>query len=249
MSLAPTAGPSYSNAAIYGAGFFLNSLVTIKFGTIQIATEKARAPYGKIGAPFMVPSVSPGTYNVTATDAEGNSASATFTVTSRFPGGASPEETSTASYPPTTSKPTTSPTAKSEGFWSPLTIGAFVAAGAGLTVFAFFMWRRRNGAEEMSIEEEPPVYKPQYSPSRTLAVEYRYDQFSYVGQPSKPAATVRPSQPPSYSRPLPRSSMTTPIRQAPSYSKPQPFTKACPHCKRMVRDDYNLCPYCQKRLR
>lgn len=39
------------------------------------------------------------------------------------------------------------------------------------------------------------------------------------------------------------------INQPATSTQPPPYTKICKHCKRTVRDDLNVCPYCYKRLR
>ena len=39
------------------------------------------------------------------------------------------------------------------------------------------------------------------------------------------------------------------INQPATNSLQPPFTKACRHCKRTVKDDLNVCPYCLKRLK
>ena len=47
----------------------------------------------------------------------------------------------------------------------------------------------------------------------------------------------------------PTAHATSKINQPVANAPQPPFTRTCPHCKRTVRDDLNVCPYCLKRLR
>lgn len=243
--LSPIQGPVGTSVTVIGAGFSSNSPVSINFGTTEVATGFSGSMFGRISTSFTIPSVSLGTYTVTATDAAGDYAEATYTVTSKFPTPTAtatqtfptPTATTTATFPTETTwsyptyRPTPSPVPASAGFWSPLVIGVIVTAVIAFIISITFVYRRRS-KQETYLNEELPLYKPKPSaPSKKPPVTTRYNQpSSYSQQTSKPTTTTRPNQPPSY-------------RQLP------PFTKICPHCKQTVKDDYNLCPYCDKKLR
>ena len=156
-------------------------------------------------------------------------------------------------YP--TNQPTKIPIVKSGGFWSPLTIGIVAAALVAFSVSAALFYVRR-GKRKMLFDEERR-FNTQEPPatSNRSAVISRYNQSyqsSYQSQqPARPTQTSRYRQPSSYSH-SPQSSsssVTTPSTQSSSYSQPAPYTKICSHCKRTVRDDQNICPYCDKRLK
>jgi hypothetical protein len=152
----------------------------------------------------------------------------------------------------TSNNPTKSPTVESGGFWSPLTIGILVVALVAFAVPAAFFYARR-GKGKMLLEEERPFIKQELpGASNRSAVSSRYTQSSFQSQqPAKPSGTTRYGQPPSYSSRPQSSSPTVTSRstQPSSYSRQAPYTKICPHCKRAVRNDQNICPYCDKRLR
>ena len=196
--LSSTQGPKGTMVSVTGSGFTSGGSVSINFGTTNVASTSADAS-GGISALFTIPSVSPGTYSVTATGAGGRYAAATFTVTQAISTG------------PSGLYPTQGPIGARTEFWSPLVIVVIVAAIALTTISMAFVYRRR-GKQETSLEEERPIYKPLSAPSK------------------KPTVTSR-------------------ITQSASYSQQPPNTKICPHCKQIVKDDYNVCPYCRKRLR
>lgn len=152
--------------------------------------------------------------------------------------------------------PTTNPTVGSGGFWSPLTIGIIVAALVAFIVPAMFFYVRR-GNRKMLLDEDRP-FNTQELPAASdrSAVVSRYSQSSYQSsyqsqQSARPTETTRYGQQPSYSyRQQPSNASVTPRSTQPSsYSRPPPYTKICPHCKRAVRNDQNVCPYCDKRLK
>ncbi len=175
--------------------------------------------------------------------------------------GTSPSEEPTPTeetwlYP--THRPSPSPAAEAGGFWSPpLIIGLVAVAVVAFLVPTTFLLRRRGNRETLLNEKAPP-YRPEPSAQAgEPAAASQYNQPSYYGQqPSRYPASTRYSQPPSYrqqlSRPpvTPRSGQPSSYYRQPSgYGHQAPFTKICPQCKRVVRDDYNLCPYCDKRLK
>jgi hypothetical protein len=243
LTLGRTQGPVGTIVYVIVTGFG-SKLVNINFETTYV-TASYPIMFGRAATSFAVPSVSPGTYTVTATDTAGGYAAAAFTVTSTYP---TATATATQTFPtqtaPTTTtsptesawwystyQPTPSPVPANAGFWSPLVISVIVTAVASFTISIIFMYRRRS-KQETYLNEELPLYKPtSFAPSKKPTVTTWYNQpSSYSQQSSKPTPTTRPNQPPSYSH-LPS------------------FTKVCPRCKQIVKDDYNLCPYCDKKLK
>lgn len=82
--LNPTSGKVGTIVSVTGEWFSANSRITIKFGTVTPSTTPSLILTGSDGsfsATFTVPNVSPADYTVTATDAKGVSATATFKVT------------------------------------------------------------------------------------------------------------------------------------------------------------------------
>jgi hypothetical protein len=110
----------------------------------------------------------------------------------------------------------------------------------------------------MLLGEERPFNKQEFpAASNRSAVSSRDSQSSYQPSypskvPAKPTETSRYGQPPSYGYRQQQSSpsvTTSSSTQSSSYSRPPPYTKICSHCKKAVRNDQNICPYCDKRLR
>lgn len=81
ITLSPDSGPVGTEVEVSGSGFAANSDVTITFDATQVATTTTDDD-GNFTVTFTVPSATAGAHTVTATDAAGNSASATFTVES-----------------------------------------------------------------------------------------------------------------------------------------------------------------------
>jgi len=165
-----------------------------------------------------------------------------------------PTEEETWAY--TTHRTSPSPIITEAGdFWSPTMItGLVVVAAVAFLVPTAFLLRRRGNKEPLLIEKAPP-YRPEPLAQTGQPAASQYNQPSYYGQQSSryPDST-RYSQPSSYSqqwsRTPPRYGQPSSYNRQPSgYGRRAPFTKVCPQCKRVVRDDYNLCPYCDKRLK
>jgi len=136
-----------------------------------------------------------------------------------------------------------------------------------------FMYMRRSGREPI-MEEEKPVIQPQ-TPSyprtppatstygKPAGIASRYDQFASYGhstshehQAPRPYATstIRsPTGSGSYSAvnsQVPRRSASPPNYSQSNRSSSQPAnTVICRSCRQTVRADYNICPYCKKKLR
>lgn len=106
LDLSPTSGPPGSTVSAYGVGYVSGS-VTVAFNSKDIS-RTTTGMFSRINTGFIVPSVAPGIYDVTATDSAGNRATARFTVTqkgSSSSGSTYYPSTSTASavsVPPTT---------------------------------------------------------------------------------------------------------------------------------------------------
>jgi len=261
MTLTPFRGSGGTWITAYGFGFRPNGQVTISVFTTQLAKVQASSNYGTVHAQFKFPSVAPGTYPITATDDEGNTASAMFTVTggsdytppptvppentplapATSPPWVVPTGTSTWSFP--TLKPSQTPDSKSGGL-SPELIGAIIAVAAVAIILpAFFLVRRRGGKEPLP-DESPPTYKPGMpSVPTTPSATTRYRSPS-----STFSASSRFGPSSSYDRQLTRSSMTL-SHTAPRYGGSSASMRMCPRCKHSVRDYYSVCPYCSNKLK
>jgi hypothetical protein len=79
FSLKPTKGKEGRTVNGTGAGFAALSTVTVTFNGVSIGTEKSNST-GGFGITFTVPDDAAGAYSVVATDASGNSGTATFTI-------------------------------------------------------------------------------------------------------------------------------------------------------------------------
>ncbi len=145
VALNPSSGPAGSQSRVTGSGFSLTSKIIINFGSTQVATTISGGS-GDIGVTFTVPSVSSGTYSVTAYDASGDTASATFDVTQ---GGATTAPTTT---PATTTYPTSTPS---------ITMGSITVvptqARAGTTVTATGSGFTPSGLVSINMGSTPVV--------------------------------------------------------------------------------------------
>jgi hypothetical protein len=229
VSLSPTQGPPGTTVKITGSGFTVGGSASINFGTTYISGPTADGS-GGISATFNIPTMSPGIYTVSISGTGGKYASATFTVTQ------------IGSTPGIGSSSTANPTAKKASFWSAQVIAVIIAIAAIAIVTPIMLIYRRRGKQEMLVEEEYQPYKPQPSPTpiKKTNPASKYDQFP----------TTRYSQAASYSPTLTKKPALTPARNQLGGSVRQQFnTKICPHCRQTIRDDYNVCPVCRKKLR
>lgn len=83
ITLNPVADKAGQTISVTGEWFSADSKITLKFGDIALSTTPTLVLTGSTGsfsATFTVPNVAVGNYTVTATDAKGVSATATFTV-------------------------------------------------------------------------------------------------------------------------------------------------------------------------
>jgi len=184
VTLQPSSGPPGTQVIVYVSNYQTgDTTFSLTFGS---TTEQSiYGGYGETSAsgPLYVPTVATGKYVVTATDQNGVSGTATFTVTqapevvvTAAPTGTSTGTLGTGTSSTTSSVPTNYPVTpyggipSKSGFWSPLAIGivAFVLAVACFTTFVFVR-RGRQGPELASVEEKSS-YKP--SPSFESAQPY-----------------------------------------------------------------------------
>lgn len=84
ININPVAGLTGTTVTVSGQGFAANSVITITFAGTAVATSPAIVTTGTTGSfsgvTFTVPSATPGIKTVQTTDADGDSASATFVV-------------------------------------------------------------------------------------------------------------------------------------------------------------------------
>jgi hypothetical protein len=83
ITINPTSGTAGESTTTSGTGFGKSKDVTITFDGEEVATEETDT-YGSFEATFNVPSVGPGTYDVTAEDGSNNEASARFTISTNI---------------------------------------------------------------------------------------------------------------------------------------------------------------------
>jgi len=79
LSLTPTKGKEGRSVNATGTGFAASSTVTITFNSVEIGTVKSNSTGGFVTT-FTVPDDTAGAYSVVATDASGNTDTATFTI-------------------------------------------------------------------------------------------------------------------------------------------------------------------------
>lgn len=137
--------------------------------------------------------------------------------------------TASLTTPSLTYQPTQSPVIQSDGFWSPLVIAAIVAV-ASLVIIPITLLLRSRGKQQKLLEKEPLPYQSRPSIKSNQPASQHNQPHTYGQNLTKPTATNRYSQ----------SSST--VQQS-------AVEKTCPHCKRVVKADYNICPYCYKRMR
>jgi hypothetical protein len=137
--------------------------------------------------------------------------------------------TASLTTPSLTYQPTQSPVIQSDGFWSPLVIAAIVAVAA-LVFIPMTLVLRSRGKQEKLLEKEPLTYQSR----------------PYI-QSNQPAS--RYNQPPAYGQNLTKPIVTNRYGQSSNTVQQSAVGKTCPHCKRVVKADYNVCPYCYKRIR
>ena len=268
IQLNPTEGQPGSSVSLTGTGFTGNVLIYFGTGTSPslalVGTTSSTNSNGAISVFFQVPPESPGSYIVTAQDSAGDSAQSSFIVisgpsspptsspsSSSSTSGSSSSSTSSGStyypYPIVTSLP------KSAGFWSTPTIAAVIVIVALAAVVSAFLLQRTRSKREMLLKKEPLSYQPQ-SPMQTSRPNEtpRYGQSppysqSRYNQPSSQSSSLSPYAQ-RYSQQTTEFAMT---KSMTSSSSGQQLTsgKTCPHCKRIVKADYSICPYCNKKLK
>jgi len=266
VTLYPTQGPVGKQVIVNGQGFGQYASVTITFnGKIVQQTQVAGMYGGMVAGLFNVPAgTADGTYNVVVKDSDGNSVTAPFTVgaslTTPVPSSSSitsPLPTSNNGVIPTYTPfvyPTLQP--QNSGL-DPLIIGLIVAviAVAVIIPVSFMFLRNRSPKRDLLLAREPyrpepytPVERPISTPSSYSQPSSRYS--SPTSRYSQPQTSYsRYSQTTAYSRYSARPTATDRY-SAPSNTSQQPTSgRTCPSCKRVVKGDYSVCPYCYKRMR
>jgi hypothetical protein len=263
IKLSPTQGPPGTIVHIDGEGFPKDTTVTISFNGATVATtqtfpvlyfsfEQTNLYKSVISCQFTIPSTvrSAGSviiglsYDVIASDAAGHSAKATFTVTSSESSPSPTATSSTPTNPPTNPTPYYSyqptPVVQSAGFWSPAVVAVIgVIAAVVVIIPVTFMLRNRSPKHETLLEKEP--------------LPYRQEPYGQSNQPTSPYSPSTSRYSPSTSRysPSPTYGPIVTRRYGQSASNVQQPTsgRTCPHCKKIVKGDYNICPYCFKKMR
>jgi hypothetical protein len=252
VTLNPSEGPIGTQVIVQITNYSSSDYkFSVTFGTANVGTIFTGSAFTVASTIFNVPTVSLGEYVVTVTGSLGESGTATFTVTQAAPIAPTetPEETPTETSTgiPSGAGSTYSPVTPTTGFWSPLAVGivAFVVAIACFVTVVFV----RRGRQERHSLEDSSSYKPASSVENTPP--YRYRSSVQDTSPYKFRSSVQETSPyyPRTSVPSTRSTVPPTINQTATRSQTPPFTKVCKHCKRVVRDDLNVCPYCFKRLR
>jgi hypothetical protein len=247
---------------------------SVTFGTANVGAIVTGPTFTTASTMFNVPAVALGKYTVTVTGSEGETGTAKFTVTQAAPIVSTPAptgtQTGTSSGSPTSSPiggiPTnyypygSSPPSRGTGFWSPLAIGivAFVVAVACFTTVVFV----RRGRQGLVSVEDHSNYKPSPSVENTQPYKskstvqepapYGYRSSTQQTSPYGYRSSAQPTSRYSYRSSVPPTRYTAPPQFNQTVTaRPQPpaHTKICKHCKREVRDDLNVCPYCMKKLK
>ena len=253
ISTDPSQGPAGTMVMVYIRGYPALDSVNVTFGPEKVASSTTDK-WAQLNVLIRVPQLSPGTYDINATGSTGV-ATCKFIVTQS----SSPTHITTPKSTPTGATPSHNPVTGSNGFSSTLIYGGVAIFAVVVVLLVFFMLRARGGGKakryDLLQKEEPPSYRPQPSPTPpstpapfastitskpylTAAERYgrptTYQPATYGQQPARSSATSRPTTP----------SSTPNYNQQPSSGE-----KICPHCKRTIRGDYNVCPYCYKRLK
>ncbi len=266
LVISPPQGPPGTFITVIGMGFSANTRVSLSLGGTDVASAYVGSMFGRFSTSFAVPNLPLGTYTITAKDEVGHTATASFSVITKsstpVPSKANPSSSPGTSskatptegtwvYP--TKKPTATPTVGSAEFWSPTTIAVVAIVAIAAILIPSILLIRRGGKKELPIEGESPLQRPSTTPPPRAPVpplpyQTAYSRSAHYGQTTSGYSSVsRYGQPSSYSQQLSRQAGAR-YNQPQSYQRTA-FTKICPQCRRVVRDDYNLCPYCDKRLK
>lgn len=277
ITLTPSEALPGTTVILSGEGFSTIQATQISFNGKNVGSDQAGGWNGEIYLTFTVPNVSDGSYTVTANDGVGDSASAQFVVgqplaTATPVGQATPTPYTGIGGTPTYTPYYTLPPTQSSGSGVSLLLVALIAVIVAIAViipFTFFMMRGRPSKRDRLLERQPAPYTPQptapYSqptspynqppPRSPTSASYsspynrptsQYNSSSTSRSYSQ-SSSYRPSM---YDRYSQRPATQPSSRYTPSSSTGQSsnYGKTCPHCHRTVRSDYNICPYCNKRL-
>ena len=264
VTLYPTQGPVGKQVIVNGLGFGQYASVTISFnGKIVQQTQVTGMYGGMVAGLFTVPTgTADGTYNVVVTDSSGNSVTVPFTV-GGTPFTPAPTYSSTSPLPTynngvvPTYTPFIYPTVQPQNSGlDPLIIGLIVVVVAvGVIVPVFFMFfRNRSPKRDLLLDREPtyrpdpyaPVERPAPSPSPYSQPTSRYS--TPTSRYSSPSSS-RYTQNTAYSRYSARPTYANNYSAPASSVQQSTSGRVCPNCKRSVKGDYSVCPYCYKRMR
>lgn len=264
VTLYPTQGPVGQQVIVNGQGFGDFASVTISFNGKTVQQTEVSGLYGGIVAGlFNIPAGTPdGTFNVVVTDSDGNSVSAPFIVgastATPLPatsGPSSPIYTPNNGVNPTYT-PFTYPTIQPQNSGiSPLIIGLIVVVVAvAVIVPVFFMFFRNSSPKRDRLDREP-TYRPEpYAPVERPAPPsspYNSPTSRYstpTSRYSSPSSS-RYTQNTAYSRYSARPTYANNYSAPASSVQQSTSGKVCPNCKRTVKGDYSVCPYCYKKMR
>ena len=269
VTLYPTQGPVGKQVIVNGQGFASYASVTISFNGKTVQQTQVSGMYGGIvSGLFKVPDgTADGTYNVVVTDSSGNSVSAPFTVGASL-STPTPSSSSTSPLPTSSSgsnnggtptyTPFVYPTLQPQNSGlDPLIIGLIVAVVAVVVIvpLSFMFLRNRSPKRDLLLEKEPYRPEPYISAERPSPPPSPYSQPSSrystpTSRYSQPQTSYsRYSQSTAYSRYSARPTQTDRYNAPSSTVQQTSSVRTCPHCKRTVKGDYSVCPYCYKRMR
>ena len=268
VTLYPTQGPVGKQVIVNGQGFGQYASVTITFnGKIVQQTQVTGMYGGLVAGLFNVPAgTADGTYNVVVTDSDGNSVTAPFIVGASLTTPA-PSSSSTSPNPTSNSgsnnglTPTYTPfiyptlQPQNSGL-DPLIIGLIVVVVAvGVIVPVFFLFVRNRSPKRDRLLDREPTYRPEpYAPVERPTPPSPYSQpasrYSTPTSRYSSPSTSRYTQTTAYSRYSARPTTMADRYSAPSSNAQQTSSgKTCPNCKRTIKGDYSVCPYCYKKMR
>ena len=263
LNISPDQGPPGTPITLSAQGFVPDSevLITLQSGESVTSTAVADGS-GNLNVQTSIPSdAKVGATSIVATDDASPYTVATgpFTITSGSGSSsatptANPEATATPLY---TYQPTLPPVASGSGIGSSTLIGIIaVVIVVACVIPAALLYRGRSNRRPLR-EEERPRYGPEPAPAPYgPQVGPAFNQAppsSYRPQSSSSSVYQRFNQPSSSAR----SSTYSRYGQSSSYSQRSTpsgyrgssvYSKTCPNCRRTVRSDQTVCPFCGKRI-
>jgi hypothetical protein len=251
IKLFPAEGIPGKTVVVNGWGYTAGTVVTITFdGTVVNDQAQGYGFQNQLSASFTVPDVEFGTYDVVASNREG-SATATFTVgnpdATATPTESSDNSQSSTSDSSATATPRyTSRTTADSSDLSPYVIAGIAVVAIAIIIPVLFVMRGRAGERDSLLDRERDSLR---EPS-----PFRSERFT--PPPSRPGSSysqsTRYNPPTAYGRSATYPASSSRYGQSTygySSSGEKPTsTRACPHCKKVIRADYRSCPYCYKKV-